>query len=102
MPVERPKDPKEYKTNEELYLTGLRLEEFRNATIDPIPYWQEALNRDSLDGRVNIVMGIRRSKEGKFDEAEKYLQRAVKRLTKDYTHPKNGEAFYYLGNILPV
>lgn len=98
-PVERPKDPKEYKTNEELYLTGLRLEEFRNATIDPLPYYQEALNRDSLDCRVNIVMGIRCSKEGKFDEAEKYLGRAVKRLTKDYTHPKNGEAFYYLGNV---
>ena len=98
-PVEKPRDPKEYKTNEELYLTGLRLEEFRNASIDPIPYYQEALKRDSLDYRVNIVMGIRNSKEGKWSDAEQNLKRAIKRLTKDYTHPKDGEAFYYLGTV---
>jgi len=99
-PVERPKAPKEYNTNEELYLTGLRLEEFRNATIDPLPYYEEALKRDSLDYHVNIVMGIRNSKEGKFSEAEKSFRRALKRLAKDYTHPKDGEAYYYLGTTL--
>lgn len=98
-PVERPKSPKEYKSNEELYLTGLRIEQFHNATIDPMQYYYEALSRDSLDCRVNTVMGIRCCKEGKFAEAEKYLGRAISRLTKDYTKPKDGEPFYYLGVV---
>jgi tetratricopeptide (TPR) repeat protein len=99
-PVERPGPPKDYKTIEELYLTGLRIEEFRNALIDPMPYYQEALRRDSLDYRVNTVMGIHCCKEGRFAEAEKYLRNAISRSTKNYTHPKDGEAFYYLGVAL--
>ncbi|MEP7111167.1 MAG: DUF5107 domain-containing protein [Ferruginibacter sp.] len=98
-PIERPRSPKEYKTNEELYLTGLRIEQFRNATIDPLPYYDEALKRDSSDYRVNNILGIRFCKEGKFMEAEKYLERAVKRLTKNYTKPNEGESFYYLGIV---
>lgn len=99
-PVEKPYQPKEYNSNEELYLTGLRIEQFRNALIDPMPYYQEALNRDSLDYRVNTVLGIRYCKEGAFAEAEKYLRKAIKRSSKDYTRPKDGEAYYYLGIVL--
>jgi len=99
-PVERPVSPKEYGSNEELYLTAQRIEQFRNATIDPMPYYEEALNRDSLDYRVNNALGIRFCKEGKFTEAEKYFRSAVKRITKNYTSPKDGEAFYYLGITL--
>lgn len=99
-PIETPKDPKEYKSVEELYLTGLRIEQFKNAIIDPQLYYREALSRDSLDYRVNTVMGIRCCKEGKYAEAEKYLRNAIARSTKDYTRPKDGEAFYYLGVVL--
>lgn len=98
-PIERPRPPKSYTSNEELYLTGLRIEQFRNATIDPLPYYQEALSRDSLDYRVNTVLGIRASREGRLEEAASYLQQAIKRLTKDYTKPKDGEAFYYAGIV---
>lgn len=99
-PVERPKAPKDYATNEELYLTALRLEQFRNATIDPAPYYEEALKRDSLDSRVNTALGIRSLKDGKFNEAEAYLKQSLKRLTKDYTTPKEGEPYYYSGVAL--
>ena len=57
-PIEIPREPKTYTSNEELYLTGLRLEQFRNATINPMDYYEEALKRDSLDYRVNTVLGI--------------------------------------------
>ncbi len=56
-PIERPREPKTYTSNEELYLTGLRIEQFRNAAMDPMPYYQEALKRDSLDYRVNYGTG---------------------------------------------
>ena len=32
-----------------------------------------------------------------FDEAEKHLQTAVDRITNNYTKPRDGEAYYYLG-----
>jgi tetratricopeptide (TPR) repeat protein len=96
-PVEVPRPPKDYASNEELYLTGLRLEQFRNATIDPMPYYSEALRRDSLDYLVNNAVGILYNKSGRFEEAEKCFQRSIRRITNGYTHPKSGEAFYYLG-----
>ena len=97
--VERPRAPKSYVSNEELYLTGLRLEQFRNANVDPMPYYEEAVSRDSLDYLVNTVLGIRAAEHGKLTEASSYLERAVKRLTANYTKPRDGEAFYYLGIV---
>jgi tetratricopeptide (TPR) repeat protein len=102
LPVEAPRSPADYKTIEELYLTGLRIEQFRNAVIDPMPYYEEALRRDSLDYRVNTVLGIRYCKEGKYMEAEHHLRNAIIRSTRNYTRPKDGEAFYYLGVVLQL
>ncbi|BCI62060.1 DUF5107 domain-containing protein [Coprobacter secundus] len=97
--VEVPRHPSEYKTIEELYNTGLRIEQFHNATLDAMDYYREALKRDSMDSRVNTVIGIRLAKEAKFAEAEKYLSRAVARVTKNYTSPKDAESLYYLGIV---
>lgn len=97
--VEVPRNPSEYKTIEELYNTGLRIDQFHNATLDAMDYYREALKRDSMDSRVNTVVGIRLAKEAKFAEAEKYLRRAVARVTKDYTSPKDAESLYYLGIV---
>ena len=41
--VQPPPPPQEIKSNEELYLAGLRLEQFHNARKDPLPYYEEAL-----------------------------------------------------------
>jgi tetratricopeptide (TPR) repeat protein len=99
-PVDPPKSPDTYETAEELYLTGLRLDEFHNPQIDPYPYYFEALKHDSNDVRVNTQLGILYCKRGMWKDAEKHLQRAVDRLTNNYTRPKNGEAHYYLGLAL--
>jgi len=98
--VENPKAPSEYKTVEELYLAGLRLEQFHNGIVDPIPYYEEALRRDPDDLRVNLVLGIRRLREAKFSEAELHLRRAVARTTRNYTRAKDAEPHYYLGVAL--
>jgi len=99
-PVKPPMAPKEISSCEELYLTGLRLEQFHNPSIDPIPYYEEALRRDPLYSQANIQMGTQYLKKGMFEEAEKYLRSALERLTFNHTKPKEGDAYYYLGLAL--
>jgi tetratricopeptide (TPR) repeat protein len=99
-PVKPPLEPQDIKTNEELYLTGLRIDQFHNPSLEPDPYWEEALNRDPGDVRVNTAMGIQYIKRARFGDAEKCLRKALERLTDKYTSPKDGEAFYYLGVAL--
>ncbi len=99
-PVENPKPPAEYKTAEELYLVGLRLEQFHNGNVDPVPYYEEALRRDPDDLRVNTALGIRLARQAKFGEAEALLRRAVARTTRNYTRAKDAEPHYYLGVVL--
>ncbi len=99
-PVQPPAAPKNIKTNEELYLAGLRLDQFHNPKLNPYDYYEEALRRDPDDYRVNTHLGMLYCKRGMFAEAQEKLTRAIKRLTKNYTSPKNGEAFYYLGVAL--
>ena len=99
-PVKAPRPPEEIKTNEELYLTGLRIEQFHNPALDPDPYWLEALRRDPGDVRVNTALGINYLKRARFEEAESLFRKALERLTAKYTSPKNGEPFYYLGVAL--
>ncbi len=99
-PVQAPPSPQEIKTNEELYLTGLWIEQFHNPTLDPDPYWEEALRRDPGDVRVNTALGINYLKRARFADAERLLRKALERLTVRYATPKNAEATYYLGLAL--
>ncbi len=95
--TEVPKLPKEIGTIEDLYQTGLRISQFHNATLTPYPYYEEALKRDPGDYRVNTALGLLYLRRGMFDKAEAHLQTAVDRITKNYTKPRDGEAYYYLG-----
>ena len=100
-PVVPPPAPSAIKTNEELYLTGLRMEQFHApGDADPNAYWQEALRRDPGDIRVNTVLGIDAIKAGRFTAAEGYLRKALERDTASFTSPKDGEPIYYLGLAL--
>ncbi|MBN2269856.1 MAG: DUF5107 domain-containing protein, partial [Sedimentisphaerales bacterium] len=99
-PVKPPQAPKDIKTVEELYLTGLRLDQFHHATLKPYPYYEEALKRDPNNALVNTELGILYCKRGMFKEAQAALTRAIDRLTKNYTSPKDGRPFYYLGLAL--
>ena len=98
--VTSPPVPQDVKTSEELYLIGLRAQQFHSPRVDPKPYWEEALRRDPGDTRVNTVLGITAYKKARYEEAEGYLRKAVDRLTENYTDPKDGEALYYLGLTL--
>ncbi len=100
--VKRPPAPSEINTNEELYLTGLRIKQFHNARIDAMDYFQEALKRDPLDVRCNVQVGLDQKLKGNYEKASHYFRNAVKRLTKDYTRPRDCEALYHLGVVLKI
>lgn len=89
--------PEEIKTTEQLYLTGLHLEQYRHATWNPVDYYLEALRRDPSDVRNNNAMGLWYIRKGRFEKAEPYLRTAVKSLTRRNPNPYDGEPFYNLG-----
>lgn len=92
--------PAEVKTNEQLYLTGLHLEQYRHATFNPLDYYEEALRRDPLDYRCNNAMGLWYIRKGRFDKAEEYLRTAVRVLTRRNPNPYDGEPIYNLALAL--
>ncbi len=98
--VEPPPEAADVKTIEELYLIGRRIQQFYNPTVDPYPYYEEALKRDPGDSRVNTALGIDYSKRAMFAEAEEKLRTAVARISKNYTRPRNCEAYYQLALAL--
>jgi tetratricopeptide (TPR) repeat protein len=92
--------PEDVRTNEELYLIGLHLEQYRHATRSPTLYWQEALRRDDGDARCNNAMGLWRLRRGEFAAAEGHFRKAIARLTERNPNPLDGEPYYNLGVAL--
>ena len=92
--------PEEIKTTEQLYLTGLHLEQYRHATYNPVDYYEEALRRDPIDVRNNNALGLWYIRKGRFAKAEQYLRTAVKVLQKRNPNPYDGEPIYNLGLAL--
>ena len=97
--VEPGKPVETYRSVEELYLAGLRVEQFHNARLDPMSFYNEALRRDPGNSRVNTVVGIRYARNGEWALAEEHLLRALARSAKDYTTVKDPEPHYYLGLV---
>jgi tetratricopeptide (TPR) repeat protein len=95
-----PGAPSDYKNNEELFLAGQRIDQFHNPSLDADPYWLELLSRDSGNVAANTGMGLLNLRNARYEAAEKYFNRAIARLTAQYTSPKVAEPFYYLGLAL--
>lgn len=89
--------PEKIESIEELYLTGLHLEQYRHATFNPIEYYKEALRREPSDSRNNNALGLLYLKRGRFKKAEKHFNISIQTLTKYNPNPYNGEPFYNLG-----
>ncbi|MBQ8593125.1 MAG: DUF5107 domain-containing protein, partial [Bacteroidaceae bacterium] len=92
--------PGETKTIDQLYLTGLHLEQYRHATWSALDYYEEALRRDPLDYRCNNQTGLWYLRRGRFDKAESYLRTAVKVLQKRNPNPYDGEPLFNLALCL--
>ena len=101
-PATPAKSPADIASNEELFLNGLHLEQYRHATFSPEAYYVEALRRDPHDSRCNNALGLLLYRRGKFAEAETYFRTAVAGLTRRNPNPYDGEALYNLGLALKV
>lgn len=99
-PAQPARAPADIASNEELFLNGLHLEQYRHATYDPEPYYREALRRDPLDSRCNNALGLLSYRRGQFARAENYFRRAWERLTRRNPNPYDGEPSYNLGLAL--
>ena len=91
--------PQDTKTVDQLYLTGLHLEQYRHATWSALDYYEEALRRDPMDYRCNMQMGLWYLRRARFDKARTYLETAVKVQKKRNPNPYDGEALFYLGVV---
>jgi tetratricopeptide (TPR) repeat protein len=96
-PATEPSAPADIASADELYITGLHLDQYRHATRCPTLYWREALRRDPLDSRCNNALGLWHLRRGEFAAAEKCLQTAIERLTRRNSNPYDGEPYYGLG-----
>jgi tetratricopeptide (TPR) repeat protein len=96
-PAQSAKNPGDVENNEQLYLTGLHLEQYRHATFEASDYYREALRRDPNDVRNNNAMGLWYLRRGQFTKSEVYFKRAIATLTHRNPNPYDGESFYNLG-----
>ena len=94
--AEAPLPPGDTKTTDQLYLTGLHLEQYRHATWSALDYYEEALRRDPDDVRCLNQTGLWYLRRGRFDTAEPFLRRAVKVWQKRNPNPYDGEAIFNL------
>ena len=96
-PAQAAKSPSDVENNEQLYLTGLHLEQYRHATFVATDYYEEALRRDPKDARSNNAMGLWYLRRGQFTKAEPYFKNAIVTLTQRNSNPYDGESYYNLG-----
>ncbi len=99
-PAKPAREPSEILNNEQLYLTGLHLEQYRHATYNAADYYREALDRDPGDVRCNNAMGLLLLRKGQFAGAEPYFRKAIETLTDRNPNPYDGEPLFNLGLCL--
>jgi len=99
-PMSPARAPKDIMTVEELYLTGLHLEQYRHATYLPDDYYEEGLRRDAGDIRTNNAYGMLLMRRGCFVAAETKFRAAIDRMTCCNPNPYSNEAYVNLGLAL--
>jgi tetratricopeptide (TPR) repeat protein len=92
--------PHEVENNEQLFLTAQHLEQYRHATYNLLPYYEEALKRDDKDIRCNNALGVWYMRKGKFEQAEPFFRKAIATITARNPNPYDGEPYYNLGLCL--
>lgn len=96
-PAEPCPPPEECKTNEDLYLFGTHIEQYRHATLNAEDYYREGLRRDESDLRINTAYGLSLLRRGNVRESVSYFKRAIEKATVKNPNPKDTEAFYLMG-----
>jgi tetratricopeptide (TPR) repeat protein len=92
--------PCEIESNEQLFLTGQHLEQYRHATYNPVAYYQEALKRDPKDIRNNNALGVWYLRRGQFAKSDPYFCKAIATSVHYNPNPYDSEPYYNLGLTL--
>lgn len=92
--------PELTENNEQLFLTGQHLEQYRHATYSPVPYYEEALKRDPQDIRCNNALGLWYLRRGQFGQSEPYFRKAIQTSTQRNPNPYDTEPYYNLALCL--
>lgn len=95
-PATAPLPPEQIQTTEELYLTGLHIEQYRHATFLPDAYYLEGLKRDKQDIRLCTAYASLLLRRGQFAEAEKAVRACLPRLFMRNPNPYTSEPLYIL------
>ncbi|HUC79499.1 MAG TPA: DUF5107 domain-containing protein, partial [Flavisolibacter sp.] len=101
-PAQAAKKPEATANNEQLFLTGLHLEQYRHATYSARDYYEEALRRDAGDVRNNNALGLWYLRRGQIEMSEGYFRKAIATLTQRNPNPYDGEPYYNLGIALKL
>lgn len=99
-PAKAALDPADIASIEQLYLTGLHIEQYRHATYKAIDYYAEALRREPGDVRSNNALGLWYLRRGQFSQAEPCFRKAIDTLTDRNPNPYDGEPYFNLGTSL--
>jgi len=99
-PASAVKDPGNIESIEQLFLTGLHIEQYRHSTYKATDYYEEALRREPANVNSNNAMGRWYLKRGKFSMAEAYFRTAICTLTDRNQNPYIGEPYFNLGTGL--
>lgn len=89
--------PEECITNEELYLFGTHIEQYRHATRLPEDYYLEGLRRDPSDIRLNNAYGMLLMSRGSVVESIPYFDKAIEKSIIKNPNPKDTECYYNAG-----
>lgn len=92
--------PEQVENEEQLFLTGQHLEQYRHATYSPFPYYEEALRRDPNDIRNNNALGLWLLRRGQFEKSIPCFETAIKTITQRNPNPYDSEPYYNLGLAL--
>ncbi|MGP4039059.1 DUF5107 domain-containing protein [Gracilibacillus sp. D59] len=94
--------PETLRNNEDLFLAGQHLEQYRHATFEPEDYYLEGLRRNPSDYRINNAYGQLLLRRGQLSGSEKHLEKAIETLTRHNPNPYEMEPYFYLGLCLQL
>ena len=92
--------PEEIPTEEELFLEGLQLEQYRHFTLRYEDYYREGLRRDPMSAKFNGAMGRYQMRRGADKEALEHCRKAVARSIMRNPNPRDGEYYFNYATAL--
>lgn len=85
---------------DELYLSGVHVDQYRDPAILPDAYWKEALKRNINHIPSLIAMAKYEYQRYDLQSALAYIKRAAEQISIYNERPQSGEVYYVYGQIL--